>query len=66
MHWAVIYAAASGRRSVVELLLRRDPDLRTTDPVFGSTAAGMARYDGHDDLAALIDSATCSRRGRRA
>jgi hypothetical protein len=52
--YALIYAAASGRRDVVELLLTRDPDLALTEPVFGATALGAARYHGHADIEALL------------
>ncbi|HKT05149.1 MAG TPA: hypothetical protein VJT31_37010 [Rugosimonospora sp.] len=55
VEYALIYAAALGRRAVVELLLTRDPDLSVTEPVFHGTAAGMARYHQRHDLLALFD-----------
>ncbi len=52
---ALIYAAGHGRRDVVEALLRRGPDLGAREPAWGATAAGMARYHGHDDIARLLE-----------
>jgi ankyrin repeat protein len=54
--YALIYAAASGRQDVVELLLTRDPDLALKEPVFGATALGAARYHGHADIEALLSA----------
>jgi hypothetical protein len=48
-------AALHGRRAVVEFLLGKDPDLSFADPSFGATASGAARYNGHTEIAALID-----------
>ena len=48
-------AALHGRREVVEFLLGKDPDLSFADPSFGATASGAARYNGHTEIAALID-----------
>jgi len=48
-------AALHGRREVVEFLLSKDPDLSFADPSFGATASGAARYNGHTEIAALID-----------
>jgi ankyrin repeat protein len=56
LEYALIYAAATGRRDVVELLLGRAPDLGATEPLFGATAAGVARYHGHAELADLLVS----------
>jgi ankyrin repeat protein len=53
---ALIAAALHGRLPVVELLLDAGPDLWFTEPTFGSTARGAARYAHHDDIAALLDS----------
>jgi hypothetical protein len=53
---ALIAAALHGRLPVVELLLEEGPDLWFTEPTFGSTARGAARYAHHDDIAALLDS----------
>jgi ankyrin repeat protein len=57
LEYALIYAAANGRLAVVEWLLARDPDLSVTEPVFGSTALGAARYHRHDDVAARLAAA---------
>ena len=48
-------AALYGRRDVVEFLLGKGPDLSFADPSFGATASGAARYNGHTEIAALID-----------
>jgi ankyrin repeat protein len=48
-------AALHGRRDVVEFLLGKGPDLSFADPSFGATASGAARYNGHTEIAALID-----------
>ena len=48
-------AALHGRRDVVEFLLGKGPDLSFADPSFGATASGAARYNGHTEVAALID-----------
>jgi hypothetical protein len=56
IEYALIYAAGLGRRAVVGLLLARRPDLSVSEPVFHSTAAGMARYHQRHDLLALLDS----------
>lgn len=53
---ALIAAALHGRLAVVELILNEGPDLWFTEPTFGSTARGAARYAHHDDIAALLDS----------
>lgn len=54
--YALIYATGLGRRPVVELLLTCHPDLGVSEPVFHSTAAGMARYYQRHDLLALLES----------
>lgn len=55
--YALIYAAAHGRREVVELLLTTGPDLSVTEPVFHGTALGAARYHGRADIVALLEGA---------
>jgi hypothetical protein len=55
VEYALIWAAAHGRRPVVEFLLTKDPDLRVTEPLFQSTALGVARYMGEDDIVALLE-----------
>jgi hypothetical protein len=54
LEYALIEAAAHGRREVVEFLLRQGPDLSVTEPVFGATARGAARHQGHAEVAALL------------
>ena len=44
LEYALIYAAAHGRREVVELLLSKSPDLDVKEPVYGGSAIGMAGY----------------------
>lgn len=53
---ALVAAALHGRLAVVELLLKVGPDLWFTEPTFGTTARGAARYAHHDDIATLLDS----------
>ena len=55
IEYALVYAAAHGRRAVVELLLTTGPDLSVTEPVFHSTALGAARYHGRSDVVALLE-----------
>jgi ankyrin repeat protein len=55
VEYALIWAAAHGRRPVVEFLLTRAPDLRFTEPLFQSTALGMARHMKKDDIVALLE-----------
>ena len=45
-------------REVVEFLLGKGPDLSYADPGFGATARGAALYNGHTEIAALIDQAS--------
>jgi hypothetical protein len=40
---------------VVEFLLTKDPDLRVREPLFHSTALGMARHKERDDIVALLE-----------
>lgn len=58
VEYALIWAAAHGRRPVVEFLLTKDPDLQVTEPLFHSTALGIARYMGEDDIIALLEPLT--------
>jgi len=57
LEYALIYSAGPGRRPVVALLLARGPDLTMIEPVFHSTAAGMARYHRRADVLALLEAA---------
>lgn len=52
--YALIWAAAHGRRRVVEFLLTKDPDLTATEPVFHATALGAARHLGKGRIVALL------------
>jgi hypothetical protein len=56
IEYALIYSAGLGRRAVAELLLARDPALSVTEPVWHSTAAGMARYHERHDILALLEA----------
>jgi hypothetical protein len=60
LEYALIWAAAHGRRPVVEFLLTKDPDLSVTEPLFQSTALGMARHRRKDDIVALLERHTRS------
>jgi hypothetical protein len=55
LEYALIQAAGHGRREVVEFLLGKQPDLSITEPFFGATARGAANYQGHAEIAALIE-----------
>jgi hypothetical protein len=55
IEYALIWGAAHGRRPVVEFLLTKDPDVRVTEPLFQSTALGMARYMEKDDIVGLLE-----------
>lgn len=44
LEYALIYASRHGRRKVVELLLSRAPDPSVTEPVWNSSALGMAHH----------------------
>ncbi|MBO0831773.1 MAG: hypothetical protein J2P29_07365 [Actinobacteria bacterium] len=55
VEYALIWAAAHGRRQVVEFLLTKNPDLRVTEPLFQSTALGVARHMKQDDIIALLE-----------
>jgi hypothetical protein len=54
---ALIYAALHGRRGVVAFLLDQQPDLRFTEPRFGATALGAARYAGDPEIVQLLGGA---------
>jgi hypothetical protein len=58
LEYAVIYAVLHRRDEVLERLLARGPDLTVTEPLFGGTAAGMARYLGRDELAERLAQAS--------
>jgi hypothetical protein len=56
IEYALTYSAGLGRRVVAEILLAEGPDLRVTEPVWRSTAAGMARYHHRHDILALLEA----------
>jgi hypothetical protein len=58
VEYALIWAAAHGRRPVVEYLLTKGPDLQVTEPLFHCTALGIARYMGEDEVVALLQPLT--------
>jgi hypothetical protein len=55
--YALIQAAAHNRRQVVEFLLTKGPDLEFREPFFDATARGVARYQGHEEIVALLQAA---------
>jgi hypothetical protein len=55
--YALIYSAGLGRIDAVRLLLAHGPDLGLTEPMFGGTALGAARYHGRADIEALLSTA---------
>jgi hypothetical protein len=55
VEYALIWAAGHGRRQVVEFLLTKGPDLRVREPLFHSTALGMARHKEREDIVALLE-----------
>ncbi|NKQ55446.1 hypothetical protein HFP15_21415 [Amycolatopsis sp. K13G38] len=58
VEYALIWAAAHDRRAVARFLLGKNPDLRFTEPLFGATALGAARYHGNREMAALLEAHT--------
>jgi len=54
LEYAVIYAAAHGRRQIVEFLLTKTPDLSVREPVWQSTALGAAEYFQRPEIVALL------------
>jgi hypothetical protein len=58
VEYALIWAAAHGRRPVVEFLLTKNPDVRVTEPLFHSTALGVARHMEKDDIVVLLEPLT--------
>jgi hypothetical protein len=69
LEFALISAAGSGRRDVVEFLLSKGPDLDFREPVYNNTALETAGYshpaaghpDGYPEIVALLEAA--ERRG---
>jgi hypothetical protein len=58
IEYALIWAAAHNRLKVAKFLLTKNPDLRTTEPVFQSNALGAARYFGNKRMVALLEPLT--------
>jgi hypothetical protein len=56
LEYAFIYAAGLGRHEIVRFLLAGNPDLSVTEPMFHSTAAGMARYHHRHAILALLNA----------
>ena len=54
LEYALHWAAAHRRRSVVEFLLTKNPDPRIREPIWNNTALDCARYGGDVDVIALI------------
>jgi hypothetical protein len=54
LEYALIYAAAHGRRQIVEFLLTKTPDLTVREPVWQSTALGAAEYFRRPEIVALL------------
>jgi len=57
IEYALAYSAGLGRQAMVELLLTASPDLSVTEPLWHSTAAGLARYHHRDQILALLEAA---------
>jgi hypothetical protein len=65
LEYALIEAAAHGRRDVVEFLLTKGPDLDVREPVYQNTALDGARYshpaagrpNGSPEIVALLEAA---------
>jgi ankyrin repeat protein len=60
LEYALIHAAAHGRREVVELLLSKGPDLTVREPFWSNTALDGAEYSRHTAIAALIAAAAAA------
>ena len=56
LEYALIYAAAHGRRQIVEFLLTKKPDMSVREPVWKSTALGAAQYFQRPEIVALLTS----------
>jgi hypothetical protein len=54
LEYALIYAAAHGRRQIVEFLLTKKPDLSVREPIWRSTALGAAQYFQRPEIVALL------------
>lgn len=54
LEYALHWAAAFRRRSVVEFLLARHPDLRVKEPIWNNTILDGAKYGGDPDIIRII------------
>lgn len=54
LDYALVYASALDRVDVVEFLLTTAPDMTVREPVYNSTAVGMARYHRRPEIEALL------------
>jgi hypothetical protein len=54
LEYALIFAAAHGRRSVVEYLLTKDPDLTIREPFWKGNALEAAEHHKRTDIIALL------------
>jgi hypothetical protein len=58
LEYALIWASSHNRSEVVTFLLGKEPDLTFREPLFDSTALGVARYMGNRELVALLEPLT--------
>jgi len=58
VEYALIQAALHGRGAVAAFLLSKQPDLSVREPSWNNTALSAARWAGHADLVALLESFT--------
>jgi hypothetical protein len=55
LEYALIFAAAHGRRAVVEFLLTKAPDLSVKEPFWKATALEAAAHHKHVEIVALLE-----------
>jgi hypothetical protein len=58
LEYALIWASSHNRSEVVAFLLDKEPDLTFREPLFDSTALGVARYRGNREMVALLGPLT--------
>jgi hypothetical protein len=54
LEYALINAAGHGRRSVVQFLLTKHPDLAVREPIWNNNALQAAEYGKHHKIVALL------------
>jgi hypothetical protein len=54
LEYALIYAAGSGRRGVVEFLLTKHPDFTVREPIWKNTALEAAKYGEYRTIVTLL------------